>query len=38
VTTTTLDDLDPGLRSIGTAWAVTQGTDGAAVLEPGDAA
>jgi DNA replication and repair protein RecF len=38
VTTTTLDDLDPGLRSIGTAWAVTQDADGSAVLEPGDAA
>ncbi len=36
VTTTTLDDLDPGLRSIGTAWAVTQGVDGTAALELGD--
>ena len=28
VTTTTLDDLDPALRSVGTAWAVTRGDDG----------
>jgi DNA replication and repair protein RecF len=33
VTTTTLDDLDPALRSIGTAWAVTEGPDGTARLE-----
>ena len=33
VTTTTLEDLDPGLRSVGTAWAVTAGPDGAARLE-----
>ena len=28
VTTTTLDDLDPGLRSVGAAWAVTIAADG----------
>ena len=33
VTTTTLEDLDPGLRSVGTAWAVTTDEDGAACLE-----
>ncbi len=33
VTTTTLEDLDPGLRSVGTAWAVTTAEDGAAHLE-----
>ena len=33
VTTTTLDDLDPALRSIGTAWAVTPGADGGARLD-----
>ncbi len=33
VTTTTLDDLDPGLRSVGTAWAVTTDRDGAARLD-----
>ena len=33
VTTTTLDDLDPALRSVGTAWAVTQAPDGTARLE-----
>ena len=33
VTTTTLEDLDPGLRSVGTAWAVTTAGDGAAHLE-----
>jgi DNA replication and repair protein RecF len=33
VTTTTLEDLDPALRSVGTAWAVTTGNDGAARLE-----
>jgi DNA replication and repair protein RecF len=32
VTTTTLDDLDPGLRSVGTAWAVTADDDGTARL------
>jgi DNA replication and repair protein RecF len=32
VTTTTLDDLDPGLRSVGTAWAVTVAADGTAHL------
>ena len=35
VTTTTLDDLDPALRSIGTPWAVDAGTDGAARLVRG---
>ncbi len=35
VTTTTLEDIDPALRSIGTAWAVRTGPDGAAVLERG---
>jgi DNA replication and repair protein RecF len=29
VTTTTLDDIDPGLRSVGTAWAVETDPDGA---------
>ena len=38
VTTTTLDDLDPALRSVGTAWAVSAGPDGTARLERGDAA
>ena len=33
VTTTTLEDLDAGLRSVGTAWAVTTAEDGAARLE-----
>ena len=32
VTTTTLDDLDVALRSVGTAWAVTSGPDGTARL------
>lgn len=35
VTTTTLDDLDPGLRSVGTTWAVTTSTDGRAHLVRG---
>jgi DNA replication and repair protein RecF len=35
VTTTTLEDLDPGLRSVGTTWAVSAGADGLAHLEPG---
>jgi DNA replication and repair protein RecF len=35
VTTTTLDDLDPALRSVGTAWAVTAWADGTAHLEWG---
>ncbi|HYO43474.1 MAG TPA: DNA replication/repair protein RecF [Candidatus Limnocylindrales bacterium] len=35
VTTTTLEDLDPVLRSVGTAWAVTTGDDGTAHLERG---
>jgi DNA replication and repair protein RecF len=33
VTTTTLDDLDPGLRSVGTAWAVTAAGDGTSRLQ-----
>ncbi len=33
VTTTTLDDIDPALRSIGTAWAVRPAVDGTAILE-----
>lgn len=33
VTTTTLDDLDPALRSAGTAWSVRMDADGAALLE-----
>lgn len=33
VTTTTLDDLDPGLRSVGTTWAVTTNEDGTSRLE-----
>lgn len=32
VTTTTLDDLDPGLRSVGTTWAVTLDAGAGAVL------
>ena len=35
VTTTTLDDLDPALRSVGTTWAVTASADGTARLESG---
>ncbi|MFN8628925.1 MAG: DNA replication/repair protein RecF [Chloroflexota bacterium] len=35
VTTTTLEDIDPALRSIGTAWAVSAGIDGSAHLERG---
>ncbi len=35
VTTTTLDDIDPALRSIGTAWAVRTADDGTARLELG---
>jgi DNA replication and repair protein RecF len=35
VTTTTLEDLDPGLRSVGTAWAVTTSADGSAHLVRG---
>jgi DNA replication and repair protein RecF len=35
VTTTTLEDIDPALRSIGTAWAVRATPDGTAVLERG---
>jgi DNA replication and repair protein RecF len=35
VTTTTLDDIDPALRSIGTAWAVATASDGTAALVPG---
>ena len=35
VTTTTLEDIDPALRSVGSAWAVVAGADGAASLEAG---
>ncbi len=35
VTTTTLEDLDPGLRSVGTAWAVSATGDGTSRLAPG---
>ena len=35
VTTTTLEDLDPALRSVGTAWAVVAGPGGTAHLERG---
>lgn len=35
VTTTTLEDIDPGLRSVGTAWAVTAAADGTARIERG---
>jgi DNA replication and repair protein RecF len=31
ITTTTLDDLDPGLRAIATVWAVSAGSAGAAL-------
>lgn len=37
VTTTTLDDLDPGLRSVGAAWSVIAGPDGSAQLRRGPA-
>jgi DNA replication and repair protein RecF len=33
VTTTTLDDIDPALRSVGTAWSVTADADGISQLE-----
>ncbi|HEX5826392.1 MAG TPA: DNA replication/repair protein RecF [Candidatus Limnocylindrales bacterium] len=33
VTTTTLEDIDPALRRVGTAWAVTVGADGTSHLE-----
>ncbi len=35
VTTTTLDDLDPALRSVGTVWAVTAAADGTGRMERG---
>jgi len=35
VTTTTLEDIDPALRSVGTAWAVVAGPAGTAGLEVG---
>jgi len=41
VTTTALEDLDPGLRARASAWEVTAGPDGAAlrrVSQPGDGA
>jgi DNA replication and repair protein RecF len=34
VTTTTLDDLDPGLRAAGACWAVRAGPDGAILSGP----
>jgi DNA replication and repair protein RecF len=34
VTTTALEDLDPELRAVATAWAVTTGPDGARLLGP----
>ena len=37
VTTTTLDDLDPELRAIGTAWHVQTAGDGGAHVRAGDA-
>jgi DNA replication and repair protein RecF len=33
VTTTTLDDIDPALRSVGTTWAVTADANGTSLLE-----
>ena len=38
VTTTTLDDLDPGLRAAGATWAVEAGRDGARLTGPGEPA
>lgn len=35
ITTTTLDDLDPGLRAIGTSWQVTTGSAGAQLTASG---
>jgi DNA replication and repair protein RecF len=35
VTTTTLEDIDPALRSVGTTWAVTAAEDGTARVERG---
>jgi DNA replication and repair protein RecF len=35
VTTTTLEDLDPALRSVGTTWAVTTDAEGASRIERG---
>ena len=35
VTTTTLDDLDPALRFVGTVWAVTAAADGTGRIERG---
>jgi DNA replication and repair protein RecF len=35
VTTTTLEDIDPALRSVGAAWSVRAGEDGTARLERG---
>lgn len=37
VTTTTLEDLDPALRSVGTAWSVSANDDGTARCERGGA-
>ena len=36
VTTTTLGDLDPGLRAAGASWAVEAGPDGATLAGPAD--
>jgi DNA replication and repair protein RecF len=36
VTTTTLEDIDPALRSVGTAWAVTTAADGTSRLARDD--
>ena len=38
VTTTTLGDLDPGLRAAGASWAVEAGPDGATLAGPADPA
>lgn len=37
VTTTTLDDLDPGLRAAATSWSVEAGPDGATIAGPVEA-
>jgi DNA replication and repair protein RecF len=37
VTTTTLEDIDPALRAVGTTWAVATGATGNAVLVAGGA-
>ena len=38
MTTTTLDDLDPALRAIATAWEVRAGAGGAELVATADAA